>query len=162
MISTNAFISISFRLFFRHCKSRLCHALPLQHLSTQFLRFSLLFLALPRLRLSIPLIASLILCDAPPLNAPAAHVDVSPCRCLSKLRLASIAIAFPIFSLLFHCSSEPCFAMPLQVSSNHRIAVATQVASSPSIALAFLSKSSLCRCRSTPSAAQPYPAIAVN
>ena len=116
-ISTSAFISIPFRLFFP------CHSW-----SMQFLRYVL--------------------------------------RCLSFAyqfhSLHLLAFAFPSFSLLFHCSSEPCFAIPLQVSSNQRIAVAAQVASSPGIALAFLSQLSLCRCRSTPSAARPHPAIAIN
>nr|DAT43872.1 MAG TPA: hypothetical protein [Caudoviricetes sp.] len=49
--------------------------------------------------------------------AIASHVAAVRRLCLSKLHLASIAIAFPSFSLPFHCSSEPCFAMPLQISS---------------------------------------------
>lgn len=100
-------------------------------------------------------------CHSPLRFAVATRFCSMLCRCLSKLRLASIAIAFPSFFLPFHCSSEPCFAMPLQVSSNQRIAVAAQVVSFPGIALAFLSQSSLCRCRSTPSAARPHPAIAI-
>lgn len=52
-------------------------------------------------------------CHSPLRFAVATRFCSMLCRCLSKLHLASIAIAFPSFSLPFHCSSEPCFAMPL-------------------------------------------------
>ena len=138
-----------------------------------------LFIALPRaaspsLLNSTPCIHSRccsFLFHAPPCLCKSPQFVAFPLRCVSRQCHSHAIIsnselcrcgANHVVSMQFHCSPEPCFAMPLQILSNQRIAVAAQVASSPSIALAFLSQSSLCRCRSTPNAAQPNPAIAVN
>jgi CDGSH-type Zn-finger protein len=155
-----------------HCKSAFFNALPF---STQLCRCdSLLIHALPLLIKATPCIHSRccsLLFHALPCLCKSPQFVAFPLRCISR-QFHSHAIisnselcrcgANHVGSMQFHCSSEPCFAIPLQILSNQRIAVAAQVASSPSIALAFLSQSSLCRCHSTPSAAQPYPAIAVN
>lgn len=115
-----------------------CFAFAFLLLATQFLSLSFLFFAVASPCLALPLL-----------------IKATPC-------IHSLCCAAHVGSMQFHCSSEPCFAMPLQILSNQRIAVAAQIASSPGVALAFLSQSSLCRCRSTPSVTQPYPAIAVN
>lgn len=83
------------------CFSMNCFAFAFLLLATQFLSLSFLFFAVASPCPALPLL-----------------IKATPC-------IHSLCCAAHIGSMQFHCSSEPCFAMPLQISSNHRIAIAS-------------------------------------
>lgn len=76
---------------------------------------SLLFHALPCLCKSPQFVAFPLRCVSRQCHSHAIISNSELCRCGAN----------HVGSMQFHCSSEPCFAIPLQVSSNHRIAAAT-------------------------------------
>ena len=83
-----------------------CVAVAVLLLATQCLSLLSLFFA----------VAFAFLCSSSPLL-----IKATPC-------IHSLYFAAHVCSVQFHCSSEPCFAMPLQISSNHRIALADPIA----------------------------------
>ena len=144
-----------------HCNADPCNSFAFHCFAPSCLAFSTPLLYIAFRCCAIALLRA-IYCISMPSQLDFSQYDSLPSLVNTTPCIHSRCCTAHIGSMQFHCSSEPCFATPLHVSSNQRIAVAAQVASSPGIALAFLSQSSLCRCRSTPSAAQPYPAIAIN
>lgn len=99
-----------------------CIAVAVLLLATQCLSLLSLFFA----------VAFAFLCSSSPLL-----IKATPC-------IHSLCRAAHVRSMQFHCSSEPCFATPLQTPSNQRIAVAAQVTSSPCVAVAERIMSCLC------------------
>ena len=75
---------------------------------------SLLFHALPCLCKSPQFVAFPLRRVSRQCHSHAIIINSELCRCGAN----------HVWSMQFHCSSEPCFSMPLQVSSNQRIALA--------------------------------------